>query len=969
MSSRPMSKCEEMLCVCVCVFFFIISCFLTPSFLSRISHSLSPSSLTPSRSFSSINRYGFDVSVHQGVAVVGAPNRDSFVSGLNTGAAFLYTFSSFLDFRFVEETIRTEEDHENTTQVEVRRCDPHCLESAVLCEDMGGLPMHGVCWILGAEGDSCADTCRDRGVSTPNPSTYTSFIMKDLLGSEWNNNVQSGQTPMGPYECFWDGSNVHAAHDRDVNSLPAHQHDTWSHTHCALACPCAFSDAIPDSVIGLDDVNEPESLSYDEMSEICLGNHMRLCSSTELCNWLQDEEGMQNVWKHEHDTTSMQMWVPVSDGLDNWLCTSALGCDSINRCDAPSTSEPAENVNTTTRRVMCCGALYPPPTTTSDQMYVRYSTSDALNSDYQLDEAISRENPTYLPQGSASARKDCVSSSFSEDKDPMSCRWTKERTQYDWKGQGDYAPESSELRFGPYDVAKRFDVHITNDDVTELPSEYAHLRLHKPGTRPSYFGEKWSVLEIQSDDDGIVGTRSYGHVLYESDLPGTEGKNFVVVGSNSDHGVLTSRRNDAFGSAVTQDNDFVFVGTPGRSNVYISKNSFGVWEETQILSPSFEFSVPKHLARFGEAVAADSGTLFVSAPGLSTAFVYRRTNDFYNLVVELPCPVGLSPSNRYGSAHALALHNDYAVIGAYGIESVFVYRRQDSYNHSSWILSQTLYPTKQMGARNRIGIHTVRRAEFGCSVAIQDFTIVVGARREIVLNETLATENLDELFHSGIDFDAIGSVYIFDARSQEFDLDSTLHSNTSVIFTKTTRLSPTSVSGSSRHLNSLFGSSVAIDGNTLVISAQGDRAHADCTWNFETGNVNGWTRTGTAFNNQPVFGDNTLYRPVHHGRFHGRDGIVYTERQLYDPVEIAGGVFSPYNQVHVYQRFEGFAPATQTEEYSFIYNVSVFRDNNMTLAECRDTCFYRHDACFGFTRPYPKLPEDATECKFCDGVS
>lgn len=61
-----------------------------------------------------------------------------------------------------------------------------------------------------------------------------------------------------------------------------------------------------------------------------------------------------------------------------------------------------------------------------------------------------------------------------------------------------------------------------------------------------------------------------------------------------------------------------------------------------------------------------------------------------------------------------------------------------------------------------------------------------------------------------------------------------------------------------------------------------------------------YCRTGTAFNNQPVFGDNTLYRPVHQGRFHDSEGVVYTEREVYDTVEIAQGIFSPYNQVHAY---------------------------------------------------------------------
>ena len=425
--------------------------------------------------------------------------------------------------------------------------------------------------------------------------------------------------------------------------------------------------------------------------------------------------------------------------------------------------------------------------------------------------------------------------------------------------------------------------------------------------------------------------------------------------SNTDRGVLKSRQNDAFGSAIAQDDTFLFVGSPGRSTVYVSRNAYGVWEDTQMLTPPSQHTITR-LTRFGESVAAHSGK--VGSPGLAIAFMYRQQSNNYNLVAELPCPLGSSPSYRYGSAHAVALYDSYAVIGSYGAESVFVFRRQNSFNHSSWILHQTLNPNKQTGSRNRLGINTIRRSEFGYSVAIQEFTIVVGARREIVLNN-ISTSSSDELFHSSVDFDAIGSVYVFDGQ---IDSSAVVLSNTTVTFEMTTRLSPSSASGQSGHRNSLFGTVVAMDENTLVVSAVGDRAYADCTWNFETGNVNGWTRTGTAFNNQPVFGDNTMYRPAHQGRFHDSEGVVYTERFAYDPVEIAEGIYSPYEQVHAYQRFEGFSPANQSDDDSVNNNMTVFRSHNMTLSQCRDSCFYRYDACFGFVRPHPLVPEDEAEC-------
>ena len=37
------------------------------------------------------------------------------------------------------------------------------------------------------------------------------------------------------------------------------------------------------------------------------------------------------------------------------------------------------------------------------------------------------------------------------------------------------------------------------------------------------------------------------------------------------------------------------------------------------------------------------------------------------------------------------------------------------------------------------------------------------------------------------------------------------------------------------------------------------------TWDFETGDLVGWHRTGDAFDFQPTFGDNTLSRSVYGG--------------------------------------------------------------------------------------------------------
>jgi hypothetical protein len=62
-----------------------------------------------------------------------------------------------------------------------------------------------------------------------------------------------------------------------------------------------------------------------------------------------------------------------------------------------------------------------------------------------------------------------------------------------------------------------------------------------------------------------------------------------------------------------------------------------------------------------------------------------------------------------------------------------------------------------------------------------------------------------------------------------------------------------------------FGHAVAIDGNQIVVGAPTSHAMSSTTWDFEVGSLQGWTKTGNAFDFQPTFGDNPKYR--------GRGGI------------------------------------------------------------------------------------------------
>ena len=62
-----------------------------------------------------------------------------------------------------------------------------------------------------------------------------------------------------------------------------------------------------------------------------------------------------------------------------------------------------------------------------------------------------------------------------------------------------------------------------------------------------------------------------------------------------------------------------------------------------------------------------------------------------------------------------------------------------------------------------------------------------------------------------------------------------------------------------------FGYSVALDGNQALVGAMFSSSKCRSTFDFETGDLVGWTKTGTAFDFQPTYGDNSRFRNVYGG--------------------------------------------------------------------------------------------------------
>jgi len=213
----------------------------------------------------------------------------------------------------------------------------------------------------------------------------------------------------------------------------------------------------------------------------------------------------------------------------------------------------------------------------------------------------------------------------------------------------------------------------------------------------------------------------------------------------------------------------------------------GAWQLQQIKAGSV--TLDQHLtppaevatANFGRALALQGDTMVIGAPlhGAGSAFVYAREAGRWVLQATLQVPEG-KMGDEFG--RAVALHGSTLAIGApmddtAGPDSgaVHVFSREGT----AWKLTARLKPTTP-----------AERAGFGRAVAIHNDTVVVGARLE------------DE---SGVS-DA-GAAYVFVRAGMSWQQQARL----------------SSPQPGPRHL---FGMDVCVEGDTLIVGADGEGALA-----------------------------------------------------------------------------------------------------------------------------------------------
>ena len=239
-------------------------------------------------------------------------------------------------------------------------------------------------------------------------------------------------------------------------------------------------------------------------------------------------------------------------------------------------------------------------------------------------------------------------------------------------------------------------VILTDDLVFEYPDETINVRLLAPGIEPTFGGALWSVLTVTDDGDGGMGTRSY-----------------------YDRVVAPTKAYDNFGESVSVSLNTMVVGAPrhrrtgttmphGAAFVYVRTS--GVWGEPIILEPpKVDTDANTVEGQFGAAVDiycqtvgnSTNVTVLVGAPGLRAAYVYSYVGGEHpHSLAAATAPEWALRSklernhtevdDRFGGLNAVALWGDVAVIGAPGIETVWVFQRPAYDHRGGWVFFQRL---------------------------------------------------------------------------------------------------------------------------------------------------------------------------------------------------------------------------------------------------------------------------------------
>eukprot|EP00948_MAST-09A_sp_MAST-9A-sp1_P001234 g1234.t1 len=390
-------------------------------------------------------------------------------------------------------------------------------------------------------------------------------------------------------------------------------------------------------------------------------------------------------------------------------------------------------------------------------------------------------------------------------------------SQFDFHALSDYAPDYAECELGANVASKTFNVIFNDDTILEVPDEFINLRLLGPGIEPSFAGDYWATLVIQDDGDGGLGSEHQYAVFQDP----------------------TNKVESQFGTTLDVGTDIAVVGAAGHATnegiVYVYTLTSGVWTlQRNLTSPS-----KTQNEYFGSAVSISTKWIAVGAVGTSKCFIFDRDTMTLNATLTRTSPyVQTNLQRQFAGQRSVSVYGDYVVVGAIGDEAVYVY--QYSSQNYQWAFMQKIQAS-DFHSVTKLDILYISRSEFGSAVSIWDDTIVVGAPKA----DNAYNSNQHDWYGRPTEKSfGRGAVYVFIYRNNAWQEQKIL--------------TPGDKAPRKR-----FGYALDLDKDQLIVGAPGDELMPRTTWGFETGSLLGWTATGTAFDHQPTYLDNSAQRNVY----------------------------------------------------------------------------------------------------------
>ena len=405
-----------------------------------------------------------------------------------------------------------------------------------------------------------------------------------------------------------------------------------------------------------------------------------------------------------------------------------------------------------------------------------------------------------------------------------------------------------------------------------------------------------------------------GWVFVQSMLPPT---NDVTSNMNFGHSIAI---NTPYGRYDTT----VLIGAPGAATAYVYsfQKDTNRWGQQGRLSVD-DAMLPEH--RFGEAVALCDDVLFIGAPGLETVYAFRRSfvagQGFvgWNLYTTLRSSdydfdvysrdFTVKHLHRQSFGEALAASHRSLLVGAPFAD----YGNRGDVNSREFFRTDGVH-NQGLGKGKVYAFYS--RPHIQIAQLRSDEIVAAGSFRLKIWNHLGIEEELSPLIQHDSSSDAfkaalesmrnIGEVevqrekhfldksYVISWRITFLSSFEDIHPllvpystnngcadcvefRVSVLSTVEPFLTVTNIQSNQPYVQEaelqprdvtstdVFGSSIDLDGRQAIVGSKHSAAKTRTTWDFETGDLIGWSAKGSAFRFQPTYGDNSRHRTVYEG--------------------------------------------------------------------------------------------------------